>query len=81
MKGSPMMIIPGALLHVRHGEWSRRDASDIDGSSQQAARAGRVSQSALWRTRMISRLWRYSKKIPLLITPRYSSAVLVLEQW
>ena len=26
--------------HARHGEWSRRDASDIDGSSREAERSG-----------------------------------------
>ena len=32
--------IPGALPQVRHGEWSRRDASDIDGLSREAERSG-----------------------------------------
>ena len=32
--------IPEALPQVRHGEWSRRDASDIDGSSREAERSG-----------------------------------------
>jgi len=27
---------PGALPQVRHGEWSRRDASDMDGLSRGA---------------------------------------------
>jgi len=28
--------IPGALPQVRHGKWSRRDASDMDGLSREA---------------------------------------------
>jgi hypothetical protein len=28
------------LFDVRHGEWSRRDASDIDGLSRAAERSG-----------------------------------------
>jgi hypothetical protein len=51
--------IPGALPQVRHGEWSRRDASDIDGLSREAERSGsELSQSVLWRTGMRERLWR-----------------------
>ncbi|PYI98436.1 MAG: hypothetical protein DME98_04360 [Verrucomicrobia bacterium] len=33
-------INPGALPQVRHGEWSRRDASDIDGLSREAEMSG-----------------------------------------
>ena len=29
-----------ALPQVRHGEWSRRDASDMDGLSREAERSG-----------------------------------------
>jgi hypothetical protein len=51
--------IPVALPQVRHGEWSRRDASDIDGLSREAERSGsELSQSVLWRTSMEERLWR-----------------------
>jgi hypothetical protein len=32
--------IPGALPQVRHGEWSRTDASDIDGLSREAEMSG-----------------------------------------
>jgi hypothetical protein len=32
--------IPGALPQVRHGEWSRRDASDMDGLSREAEGSG-----------------------------------------
>ena len=44
--------IPGALPRVRHGEWSRRDASDMDGLSREAETPkpiGKIDMPALSR--------------------------------
>ena len=51
------------MPQVRHGEWSRRDASDMDGLSREAERSGkRVSQSVLWRTRVELRVFGAQRK-------------------
>jgi hypothetical protein len=43
-------LATASLSRGRHGEWSRWDASDIDGQSREADMRERVSQSVLWRT-------------------------------